>query len=189
MLMRDCVRNGGMVDFLSRLQDLENIHIRLYTHIPSAGKVLTIIVPLSKIFGNTVFSRLRELALDSLWLESGELCDLLSRQGNTLELLTLSNLNLGETTVAAEWISGVVRIAEVGFRVHAAGMVERHPEWLQVAEACQSLPKLRGLAIETPSVSVDWTVLPGWEVEELIEIGMDGRENALAVRSWRDIWE
>lgn len=138
------------------------------------------VLSIHDVFGSTLFPCLRHLRLESMWLESSEgLCTLLEAHSVTLETLELSNINIGG--VEAATLPGFPHACVVPAALEGDLLAERpsHDEWFKVAETCRSLPKLNGLFIESPSVSKEWSYLPFFETEELMEIGMDGRENEL----------
>ncbi|KAK3722412.1 hypothetical protein LTR37_002403 [Vermiconidia calcicola] len=191
--MYQCIGEGGLARFLATLTSLEHLHVRIHTQCTIAGPfpaVHTVVVPLQKIFGSSVFPRLRRLSLDSLWLEPTELCDLLLRHGATLEQLTLANINLGETGRGRQMTPGITTLLPPGQRFSHFLPTSPLPatEWTQVARTCPELPKLQGLKIEAPSVSMDWCHLAVFDVEELVEMGIDGRDNTLSDGPPLDIW-
>ena len=191
--MHQCISEGGLARFLAQLTSLEHLHVRIQTQCTIAGPfpaVHTVVVPLQKVFGSSVCPCLRRLSLDSLWLEPTELCNLLSRHGGTLEQLTLANINLGETNRGRHLVPGITTLLPPAQR--SSHFLPTAPvpvtEWTQVARTCHELPKLQGLKIEAPSVSVDWCRLGLFDVEELVEIGINGRDNALSDGPPLDIW-
>ncbi len=61
-------------------------------------------------------------------------------------------------------------------------------EWDQLAHTCRQLPKLKGLKIVAPSVSLDHQTLSLFDAEMVEGVAMDGRENLLAATWDRGLW-
>ncbi len=177
------VRGLGLTRILARLEQLEEIQIRLA---PSQiafghGRYETTCIPLKSIFRGTTFARLHNLRLDSFWLEPDELCSFILSHQVTLAELTLTNINLGGT-------DEVERNTFIIEREESLRSAASLTEWKQVAQACQRLPKLMGLRIDGPSASTQWNPLSVFESEELEEEAMCGRENVLIGKDDGGVW-
>lgn len=182
------IGNGGLSRFLAHLHGLQALDLRVHAAKTAYDAFHTVIVPLSKVFSNATFKQLRKLALADFWLEPEELCEVLSRHSSALEEVTLTNINLGGVADAPELISGTVRLMLPVFRPWRFTTPDIYMESEAVARACQTLPRLSGLAIEGPSVGVNWTALAVFDTEDLVECGMNGRPNAFMPASIVNIW-
>lgn len=171
-------KEGGLLRFLGELEELETLSLRMRSAEIVNGTVKMAYIPLSKVFGDTTFYALRKLYLSDYWLEQSELCELLVRHASILEEVMLTNLNLGGTVDAS-----------THYVISADDEHDPFLEWEEVAKTCQKLPKLKGLSIELPSVGVEWEVMGWFEVEKLVETGMDGRPNSLMSRPFAELWE
>lgn len=168
-----------MNQFMSVFTELGSLHLRLHSFAVAPPLIHTVAVPLEKIFGDTTYPRLRDLHFDSMWLDSPEeLCSFLAAHAG-LETVELSNINIGGLRDAVTSESGLVLLVSSEMRRHTLSARSSHPGWLAVAETCQTLPRMCGLFIESPSVSEDWTYLSLFDTEELMGIAMNGRENKL----------
>lgn len=190
-----CVDNSkpsGLCGFLKQLVSLQNLFVRMscYQVHHDAGTILTAIVDLEDVFGDITFPNLRTLRLDAFWSEANELCSFIKRHQATLRHLTLANITLGGTQAEIEGhpeaTPGLMTLPPQSVRIdHYTSkrdngcILSIPPAWKQVAKMCQKLPKLKGLRLDGPSASEDWTVLSVFDVEELHEEGMNGRENRL----------
>lgn len=99
----------------------------------------------------------------------------------------LTNVNLGGTEGANQIKPGVVSLP-LTFPLWPPSP-DRYTQWEAVAQTCQDLPRLKGVWFQAPSVGVLRTVLGLFAVEDLVECGMNVRDNCLAPRLFTDIWE
>ena len=141
-----------------------------------------------------MFPCLRRLTLRHFWTEPGELNAVLPRHRATLEELVLSSTNLGglaDTMVPFPKLSYFFYLPPPRQRTFdkKKGGSAGNMAWVQVAAACQMLPELKGLRLEAPSVSIDRCVLGMFEAEEIVELGMNERENSLGQGFWGDVWK
>ncbi|KAK5124803.1 hypothetical protein LTR85_001516 [Meristemomyces frigidus] len=187
--LHQLVGRGGLQRFLARLPKLEVLDLRVHAAKTTESAFHTVIVPLKRVFGDTTFGQLRKLTLSGFWLEPGKLCELLSRHAATLQEVAVTEVNLGGTRDAPELILGTVSLLLPQNRPHRLGALASYPGWESLAQTCQSLPKLEGLAIETPSVGLHWQTLGLFEVDDLIERGMNGRPNRLTSAGFAGLWE
>ncbi len=184
--------NDGLMKFFKCLTNLQTLSLSIAcTRTNSKHKtVFTAIVSLKAVFGKTTLPNLRNLCLDSFWLESDELCTFLLRHQKTLMQLTLANIVLGGTeAVFNRWPEQNMNIKTLPTqssrtdryttRRYTNPEVQTFPAWKQVARACQALSKLEGLKIDAAAETEDWTMLSVFDIEELQEEGMCGRKNSM----------
>lgn len=112
--------------------------------------------------------------MDSFWVEPEELCDFLLRHQDALAELSLINVNLGGTMTCHHEGPNLVCVDEWSYCEFPSLL-----EWTQVAQTCQALIGLEGLAITSPSVNPERNRLSMFDTAELVELGMDGRDNTL----------
>lgn len=189
LVLPHLIANDGLKDFLAPLENLEKLSLRIHAAKTTESAWHTVIVPLRKVFSpDRTLRYLRKLTLADFWLEPAELSDFLTRHAPTLEELTFKDINLGETSAAPEVVPGTVSLPFLEAMM-ATLEVEEYPKWEVVSRSCRGLSKLRGLTIQGPSVGLKRIVLGYLQVDELVEEGMDGRENCLKVGHFGEIWE
>ena len=145
---------------------------------------------MEKIFGKTTFPRLRRLRLDSFWVEPDELCTLLLRHRITLEELASSNINLGGTQgEAVEILLRHPHQLLPNRRSSRAIQIGLSREWRLVTMACRELPRLHGVEFEAPSVPAFWITLGFLDVEDLMKLAVNGKENKLVQTQFEGFWD
>lgn len=194
MILLGTVRNGTIRTLLTGMHELQSLDLRLCFKVMTTRTYFTIIPTPDELFGEErIFGRLRRLRLADLWLEARDLCRFLGRHAETLDEVELVDINLGETCKAQSLggrLSGGVRVPLPLMlpAMSGLGTADTYPEWEAVAKTCRGLRKLRGLAIDAPWLGVAHAVLGVFEVEELVEQGMDGRPKCLVPRPFKSLW-
>ncbi|KAK5170134.1 uncharacterized protein LTR77_004718 [Saxophila tyrrhenica] len=172
---------GQITRLLHELARLEDFYIKVAPSRPvidfggAPAYAETTIISLKDVFGDIILQNLRTLCMDSFWDEPEELCEFLLRHQNTLVELSLSDINLGGTLAFHyEGHNNIVFVEE-----RSSNRSPSLVEWTQVAQTCQALVGLEGLARTPPSVNPERNPLSMFDAVESVELGKNGRDNVL----------
>lgn len=133
-------------------------------------------IALTDIAGNVAFPRLRRLALGGAWLEADDLNSFLLRHSATLEDIFFVDVAIGglRDAPASPKYAGL-KLVPMGQRCPVQSVLSS--DWDRVAEACQQLPYLKGLAIRANAPGPETVHRGTHRMLELADLGMNGRPN------------
>nr|OQO27043.1 hypothetical protein B0A51_04043 [Rachicladosporium sp. CCFEE 5018] len=190
--VHDLMRATAPVNLANLWFTMPNVHsldlkVRICVPFVDGARELTAAWPLKQIFTTTILKTLSILTLRSMWLEPSDVSWFIITHKEILQCITLCDMNLGGTAglvtpsglVDRRWL-----VPEPGLRVNLDQSLHKSKPckfWLEVMQACQSVPALRDLSLVRPTVNIDYIMLYEHQVAKLVETGMDGRENELRV--------
>jgi len=166
--------------------ELRVVNIRLRAQTNFMWTPLRTAPTLQKIFADKMYPHLRTVKVREMWLLPADFIEFLLRHQQTLQTVELMGVNLGGCEPDAGspaqglFVVGMLSTMSTG---------RDFPEWKQVVEACKTMPKLHGLRIEGASVGMGWYALGVYDMLELEETGMDGRENCFAAWSMTEMFD
>ncbi|KAK5745754.1 hypothetical protein LTR17_001256 [Elasticomyces elasticus] len=124
----------------------------------------TTVITLGEVLRGRQFPSLRELRITDMWLEPVEICDFVLAHADTLEVVKLVNINLGDRAGVDQYL-GLVNIPA---HPSQAPLDESEREgWKQVVKTCKVLPKWEGLGIAGATVGKDWKVVSEDDFEQI----------------------
>ncbi|KAK4904210.1 hypothetical protein LTR49_026301 [Elasticomyces elasticus] len=154
-----------ILEFFGSVANVETLSLSVCKQGPGVHQTsMTTVITLGEVLGGRQFPSLRELRITDMWLEPVEICDFVLAHADTLEVVKLVNINLGDR-VRADQHLGLVSIP--GHPSQAPLDENEREWWKQVVKTCKVLPRWEGLGLAGATVGKDWKVVSEDDFNEI----------------------